>query len=111
MSTQIQRRRGTAVEHNTFTGAVGELTVDTTNNTVRVHDGVTAGGTRLAKFSEIPTADPVYGLFRKTNPDIVAWTKQATAQPPHQAFCMLKSMACYAPLPAAQVSPMSAGWY
>jgi len=70
MSTQIQRRRGTAVEHNTFTGAVGELTVDTTNNTVRVHDGVTAGGHRLLRFDEKPQ-----GIFRKANPDIVAWTK------------------------------------
>lgn len=70
MSTQIQRRRGTAVEHNTFTGAVGELTVDTTNNTVRVHDGVTAGGHRLLRFEEKPQ-----GLFRKANPNIVAWTK------------------------------------
>lgn len=75
MSTQIQRRRGTAVEHTAFTGAVGEITVDTTNNTVRVHDGVTAGGTRLAKFSEIPTVDPAYGFFRKTDPALVAWTK------------------------------------
>ena len=70
MSTQIQRRRGTAVEHNSFTGAVGELTVDTTNNTVRVHDAVTAGGHRLARFDENPA-----GLFRKADPSIVAWTK------------------------------------
>lgn len=72
MSTQIQRRRGTAVEHNSFTGAVGETTVDTTNNTVRVHDGVTVGGHRLAKYSELPIT---YGLFYKADSDIVAWTK------------------------------------
>ena len=75
MSTQIQRRRGTTVEHASFTGAVGELTVDTTLNTVRVHDGVTAAGHRLAKYSEIPTADPAYGLFSKADPTIVAWSK------------------------------------
>jgi fermentation-respiration switch protein FrsA (DUF1100 family) len=44
MTKQVKRRRGTAAEHAAFTGAVGELTVDTTNNRVRVHDGVTAGG-------------------------------------------------------------------
>lgn len=54
MSRQIQIRRGTAAEHTTFTGAIGEITMDTTNNTLRVHDGTTAGGTPLAKQSEIP---------------------------------------------------------
>ena len=44
MSTQVQYRRGTATENNAFTGALAEITVDTTNWTLRVHDGVTAGG-------------------------------------------------------------------
>jgi hypothetical protein len=44
MTKQVKSRRGTAAEHAAFTGAVAELTVDTTNNRVRVHDGVTAGG-------------------------------------------------------------------
>lgn len=54
MSRQIQIRRGTATEHEAFTGAVGEITMDTTNNTIRVHDGQTPGGTPLAKQSDIP---------------------------------------------------------
>lgn len=54
MSRQIQIRRGTAAENNAFTGAIGEITMDTTNKTLRVHDGETAGGTALAKQSEIP---------------------------------------------------------
>lgn len=44
MATQVQRRRGTTAEHSTFTGANGELTVDTTKKTVVVHDGSTVGG-------------------------------------------------------------------
>lgn len=44
MAKQIQRRRGTTVEHSTFTGAAGELTVDTIKKTVVVHDGLSAGG-------------------------------------------------------------------
>ena len=44
----IQFRRGTTVEHNSFTGLLGEVTVDTTKNTVVVHDGSTAGGYALA---------------------------------------------------------------
>ena len=57
MAIEIKFRRGTATQHNSFTGANGEITVDTTNKTLRVHDGVTTGGTRLAKFSEIATAN------------------------------------------------------
>ena len=51
MAKQLQLRKGTATEHNTFTGAVGEVTVDTTNKTLRVHDGSTVGGIRLATFA------------------------------------------------------------
>ncbi len=54
MSRQIKIRRGSAAEHAEFTGAIGEVTMDTTNNTLRVHDGQTVGGTVLAKQDEIP---------------------------------------------------------
>lgn len=47
--TQVKWRRGTTTEHATFTGAEGEITVDTTKDTVVVHDGTTAGGFPLAK--------------------------------------------------------------
>ena len=67
MAYAIQRRRGTSTEHNSFTGLVGEITIDTTNNTIRVHDGSQAGGHRLAKYSEINTQenieDAVSGLL------------------------------------------------
>ncbi len=53
MTTQIKRRRGTTTEHSTFTGAEGELTIDTTKDTVVVHDGSTAGGHPLAKESSL----------------------------------------------------------
>ena len=49
MATQIQKRRGTASEHQSFTGAVGEITVNTTNDSAHVHDGATAGGFELAR--------------------------------------------------------------
>ena len=44
MSTQIQYRRGTTAQNDGFTGALGEMTIDTTLKTVRVHDGATTGG-------------------------------------------------------------------
>lgn len=53
MSFAIQWRRGTTAEHSTFTGLAGELTVDTTKNTVVVHNGSTAGGIPLAKESQL----------------------------------------------------------
>ena len=56
MSKRRQLRRGTTAENNAFTGAVGEVTVDTTNNTLRVHDGTTVGGTALVKVSQLPTS-------------------------------------------------------
>lgn len=49
MATALQLRRGTTVQHSTFAGAVGEITVDTTKDTAVVHDGSTAGGFPLAK--------------------------------------------------------------
>jgi hypothetical protein len=49
----LQIRRGTTAQHSTFTGLVGEITVDTTKDTIVVHDGVLAGGYPLAKASEI----------------------------------------------------------
>ena len=44
----VQLRRGTTAEHSSFTGAAGEITVNTTTNSIHVHDGSTAGGTELA---------------------------------------------------------------
>ena len=53
MSTQVQFRRGTTAQTATFTGASAELTVDTTKNTIVVHDGSTAGGFALARESAL----------------------------------------------------------
>jgi len=44
MPTVLQHRRGTTSQNNSFTGAIGEITYDTTLDTLRVHDGSTAGG-------------------------------------------------------------------
>jgi len=56
MATAIQRRRGTTAQHANFTGLAGEITIDTTLDTIIVHDGSTAGGIRLAKYSEVQAA-------------------------------------------------------
>lgn len=49
MPFAFQRRRGTTAQHATFTGLLGELTVDTDKDVVVVHDGSTAGGFPLAR--------------------------------------------------------------
>ena len=51
MTEQLQLRRGTATQVTAFTGAQGEVVVDTTNNRVVVHDGTTAVGVAAAKLS------------------------------------------------------------
>jgi hypothetical protein len=53
MATQVQYRRGTNSQNAAFTGALGEITVDTTNGTLRVHDGITAGGSNIATVSYV----------------------------------------------------------
>lgn len=49
MAKELRLRRGTTAQHSTFTGALGEVTVDTTKDTVVVHDGTTVGGFPLAR--------------------------------------------------------------
>ena len=48
MAKLLKLRRGTTAQHSSFTGAEGEVTVDTTKDTLVVHDGSTAGGKPLA---------------------------------------------------------------
>lgn len=54
-TTQIQFRRGTGPQNDGFTGAVAEITVDTTSNIIRVHDGVTSGGYSSVNTTAIQT--------------------------------------------------------
>jgi len=54
MPTVVQFRRGTTAQNNAFTGASGELSVDTTLGTIRVHNGV-AGGNILASIDAVQT--------------------------------------------------------
>ena len=49
MAKLLKLRRGTTSQHNTFTGAEGEVTIDTTKDTAVVHDGSQAGGRPLAR--------------------------------------------------------------
>jgi len=49
MPKKVQFRRGTTTQNNAFTGEEGEITMNTTTNAIRVHDGSTAGGHEMMK--------------------------------------------------------------
>jgi hypothetical protein len=57
---KVLLRRGNTVQNNNYTGVFGELTVDTQLKTLRVHDGVTAGGDAI-------TASGAIGSYSNTN--------------------------------------------
>ena len=57
MAKQLQLRKGTTTEHNSFTGAVGELTYDTQKKQLRVHDGDTVGGHVVGAVEDTLTSD------------------------------------------------------
>jgi len=89
MPTSFQFRRGTTTQNNAFTGAAGELSVDTDKNTLRVHDNSTAGGTELMLAdASNATNDPtitltgaVTGSGTMTNLGSVSIATTATADP------------------------------
>ena len=54
MPTVVQFRRGTTAQNNAFTGAAGEISVDTSLGTIRVHNG-TVGGNTLVSIDAVQT--------------------------------------------------------
>lgn len=52
MSIQVKMRGGTFDEHQTFVGAPREVTVDTTSNTLVIHDGIKPGGHPLTPLDD-----------------------------------------------------------
>lgn len=60
-ATQVKRRRGTTAQNDAFTGAEGEIVVDTQKHTLRVHDGETQGGFEMATQADLDNkADTSY---------------------------------------------------
>lgn len=49
MAIQVQFKRGTQSQNNNFTGAAGEISVNTDTNSLRVHNGIATGGFELAR--------------------------------------------------------------
>lgn len=65
MAKGVQFRRGTTSDHSIFTGAEGEITIDTDKDIAIVHDGTTVGGKELVGAASTQ---------RVTNKDIEANT-------------------------------------
>jgi len=53
MATQLQFRRGTTAQNNSYTGLVGEVSLDTSTTNIRIHDGSTAGGAEIVPSGTI----------------------------------------------------------
>lgn len=68
MAKRLQLRGGTTSQHSTFTGALREVTVDTDKDTLVVHDGATAGGIPLAKYSDVSSINT--DLVNDTTPQL-----------------------------------------
>jgi hypothetical protein len=62
MSKLLQLRGGTTSEHAAFIGALREVTVDTTKDTLVVHDGSTAGGFPMPSSADKTKIDTIETL-------------------------------------------------
>lgn len=67
MAKQLELRRGTTQANNLFTGATGELTMDTDTKALRVHDGDKVGGYMIDTLIafQVPTQANNYTWYRK----------------------------------------------
>ena len=57
MTSVLQFRRGNTAQNNAFTGAVAEITIDTSTNTLRVHNAITPGGTSIMPTLRLTNAE------------------------------------------------------
>ena len=78
VATQVKRRRGTTAENDAFTGAEGEITVDTEKHELRVHDGVTQGGFKIGGGSG---AMPVGAIFTTPRTGTIQGAVEANGSP------------------------------
>lgn len=73
MATQLQLRKGSTAQTAIFTGAVAEVTVDTTQKTVVVHDGTTAGGNYIVTKGQLESnVSILQGVNTTQNTNITA---------------------------------------
>lgn len=76
MPTIVQFRRGTQTQNNNFQGAAGELSVNTTTNSVRIHDGSTLGGYELARADLSNLTSTSLNSVSIGNTEVISNTRQ-----------------------------------
>jgi hypothetical protein len=106
MPTVLQFRRGTAAQNNAFTGALGELSIDTENDSIRIHDGSTAGGfetnAKEAQYADVAEryhADAVYdpgtvlvfGGETEVTESTTKWDRRVTGVVSTAPYCVMNS--------------------
>lgn len=80
MATQVKRRRGTAAENASFTGAAGEIVALTDTGQLAVHDAASAGGKVIPNAQNIQNNTAKYGTVGGTaNAITLAHTPVRTA--------------------------------
>jgi hypothetical protein len=78
MSSELKLRRGSTAAHSTFTGADGEVTLDTDKNVVVSHDGITLGGFPHTKAVDLAASSGASLVgYLPTGAGAVATTVQA----------------------------------
>ena len=73
MATQLQLRKGNTAQTAVFTGALAEVTVDTDQDTVVVHDGTTVGGNYIVSKTQLQSnVSILQGINTTQNTNITA---------------------------------------
>jgi hypothetical protein len=103
MAKLLKLRRGTTSQHNTFTGAEGEVTIDTTKDTAVVNDGTTAGGHPLAKedMSNVSSSS----IAGRLGADSIATTKIAGGALPTDVTVTNANVVANAAIAGTKISP------
>ena len=107
MAKLLKLRRGTTSQHASFTGAEGEVTIDTTKDTAVVHDGSQAGGRPLARedMSNVSSAS----IAGQLGTDSIATTKIAAGALPTDVTVTNANVVSNAAIAGTKISPNFGG--
>ena len=103
MAKLLKLRRGSTSQHSSFTGAEGEVTIDTTKDTAVVHDGAQAGGRPLARedMSNVSSAS----IAGQLGTDSIATTKIAGGALPTDVTVTNANVVSNAAIAGTKISP------
>ena len=103
MAKLLKLRRGSTTQHASFTGAEGEVTIDTTKDTAVVHDGAQAGGRPLARedMSNVSSAS----IAGQLGTDSIATTKIAGGALPTDVTVTNANVVSNAAIAGTKISP------